>query len=647
MINDVDKNRMSELVSQLNEYAYRYYVLDDPSVADNVYDKLYDELLLLEKQTGTVLPDSPTKRVGGEPIKEFVPHTHINRLYSLDKCQSVESLIAWDEKIKKAVGKIVYTLEYKLDGLTVVITYKNGVLFCASTRGNGVTGEDVTAQVMTIKSVPSSIPYKGTVEVKGECIMRRSAFKKYNESAIEPLKNPRNAAAGALRNLDPRVTASRNLDIIFYDVNYIQDNSVSSQKNGIKWLKNNRFKTETLSTTSDINDIIKSIQTVNRDALDFDIDGMVVKVDSYDYRIGLGFTDKFPRWAIAYKFEAEETTTVVEDIQWQVGRTGKVTPIALVSPVELCGATVRRATLNNYADICRKKVNIGSTVFIRRSNDVIPEILSAVDGDENIVVVKPTVCPACGSILTENGAHLFCNNFDGCRPQIIARLTHFVSKPCMDIDGLSEKTLAQFYDVFGLKYVYELYYLSRDKLRGLDSFKDKKADNIINAINSSKHVALSAFINALGIPNVGKKLAYDLAEVYKSIDSLAAATQTELASIDDIGDIVASGIVDYFRERSHIYKKLIEKGVEPVFAQKSEGGTFSGKKVVLTGTLEHYSRSDAGKIIESMGGIILSSVTKDTDLLIVGANAGSKLEKARKAGITVIDENEFISMINT
>ena len=642
---DIKNARMTALVARLNDYAYKYYVLDNPEVADNVYDKLYDELVALESETGFVLDDSPTRKVGGEPIKEFVRHTHVSRLYSLDKCRTFDELRAWDEKIRKAAGSVEYTLEYKLDGLTLVLTYDKGRYAGAATRGNGVVGEDVTEQARTIRSIPASIAFEGRAEVKGECIMRRSAFRKYNETATEPLKNPRNAAAGAIRNLDPKITASRNLDLIFYDVNYIDPQEVQSQQKGIEWLKNNKFKTEKLIITSDRECIIGEISAVDRDKLDYDIDGMVIKVNDYAVREQLGFTDKFPRWAIAYKFEAEETTTVVRDVIWQVGRTGKLTPLALLEQVELCGATVKRATLNNYADICRKKVKIGSTVFIRRSNDVIPEILAAADGSGTQEIAKPTVCPACGAALYENGAHIFCPNEYGCRPQIVARLSHFASKPCMDIDGLSEKTLALFFDKLGLNKAYELYDLKREDLVELESFKDKKADNIIAAIGKSRNVKLSAFINALGIPNVGKKLAEDLAEVYGSIDNLRAADAEELATIDDIGGIVAADICEYFAKHGEFIDRLLGKGM--VFEETVKiSGIFSGKNVVLTGTLAAMTRGEASAEIEKRGGRVQPAVTKSTDLVVVGENAGSKLARAQALGIEIMDESGFLSLLN-
>ncbi|MBR2971198.1 MAG: NAD-dependent DNA ligase LigA [Clostridia bacterium] len=638
--------RMKELVALLNKYAYEYYVLDNPTVSDKEYDVLYDELVLLEKKTGVVLPDSPTLKVGGDPIKKFVEHKHINRLYSLDKCKTFDELIEWDDKLKKLFGgKIEYTLEYKLDGLTLCLTYENGNLVVASTRGNGSVGEDVTEQVKTIKSVPLSIPYKGLVEVQGEGIMRVSALNAYNLTAKEPLKNARNGVAGAIRNLDPKVTASRNLDVIFYNVNYT-DEEIPTQQKMIEFLQQNRFKTEKLLITSDINRIIEEIESVNRDKLDFVIDGMVIKVNDVAVREALGFTDKFPRWAIAYKFEAEETTTKLTDVIWQVGRTGKITPIASLEPVELCGAIVKRATLNNYGDIQRKGVKIGSRVFIRRSNDVIPEVLGVAEVLDGKTVERPSVCPACGSRLVENGANLFCTNEYGCKPQIRQKLVHFCEKDCMDIEGLSEKTIDLLYDKIGLNSFEGLYALKSSDFVGIEGFKDKKISNLISAIDKSKGADLAHFINALGIPNVGKKLAADLAKRYGSIIELMHASEDDLMQNPDMGPVTAECITDYFAKHYRTIESLINIGINPHYQSANKGGIFSGQKVVLTGTLAKYKRSEAASIIEKNGGEVQSSVTATTTLVIAGENAGSKLDKARKNGIKIMDENEFIALIN-
>ncbi len=639
------EKRMKELIELLNRYAYEYYVLDDPSISDKEYDALYDELISLEKATGKVFADSPSLRVGGEPIKEFTEHRHINRLYSLDKCKTFDELKSWSEKLEQSfMHPIEYTLEYKLDGLTLCLTYENGNLLSAATRGNGTVGEDVTEQVKTIRSVPLSIPHKGIMEVQGEGIMRLSALEKYNLTAKEPLKNARNGAAGAIRNLDPKVTASRNLDVIFYNVNY-SDEELVSQQQMIELLKENHFKTEKLLITSDINRIIEEIKSVDRDKLDFAIDGMVVKVNSLEIREQLGYTDKFPRWAIAYKFEAEETTTRLKNVSWQVGRTGKLTPIAELSPVELCGARVKRATLNNYGDIVRKNVKIGGRVLIRRSNDVIPEVLGATD-NEGEDIVPPKKCPACGSDVITEGANIFCPNEYGCRPQICGKLIHFCEKGCMDIEGLSEKTIMQLYDKLKINSFEGLYSLKKDDLLKLDGFKDKKISNVLSEIERSKQVDLSHFINALGILGVGKKLASDLAARYGSIDALMAASTGELMAIPDMGPITAKYIVEYFDRHRDMIGRLKSIGIDPV-ARENKGGVFEGQKVVLTGSLSSFSRSEASDMIVRLGGEVLGSVTSKTTLVVAGENAGSKLSKAEKNGIKIIDENEFIALINS
>ncbi len=639
--------RMKELTARLNKYAYQYYVLDEPTVSDKEYDELYNELLLLEKETGTTLPDSPTRKIGGDPIKEFKPHTHLKKLYSLDKCNSFEELREWDAKIKKLAPDVIYTLEYKLDGLTLSLTYENGYYKGAATRGNGETGEDVTAQVSTIKSIPLSVPYKGTFEAQGEGIMRLSALKKYNETAAEPLKNARNGVAGAIRNLDPKVTAARNLDIIFYNVNYIEGKDIDSQRDSIAFLKENGFKTEMLFVSGNMEEIIGRINSVDRKALDFLIDGMVIKVDDMRLRERLGYTDKFPRWAMAYKFEAEETTTVLKDVVWNVGRTGKLTPLAVLEPVELCGATVSRATLNNYGDIVRKKVKKGSRVFVRRSNDVIPEILGVAEDNGGSEIVKPEVCPACGTLLVESGALLYCPNENGCPPQITGRIEHFVSKDCMDIRGISEKSVAQLYEKLGVRSVTDLYYLKAEDVAGLEGYKDKKIENFISSVEKSKSVPLDRFINALGIENVGKKTARDLALRFKSISALMNADRETLLEIEDIGEIVADSIMSYFGKHGALIEKFREIGIDPKIERQDAAGVFSGKKFVLTGTLPSYTRAEATKLIESAGGEVMSSVSKETDFVLAGDNAGSKLEKARQKGIKIISEKEFISLLNS
>ena len=640
---------MRELVDKLNKWAHEYYVLDDPSVPDSEYDRYYDELKELEERTGTVLPDSPTRRVGGEPLKAFSRHAHISRLYSLDKAVTSEELDSFFTRVKKVVPDAEYTVEYKFDGLTMCLTYEGGAFVRATTRGNGVEGEDVTAQCLTIKSFPLSIPYKGTVEVKGEAVIRLSVLKEYNSTAAEPLKNARNAAAGAIRNLDPAVTAKRRPDIYFYDINYMQDGMPSTQQGCFDWLKQNGFRVfpfcRLCRTEADVRDAINEIE-VERRNIDVLTDGAVVKLNDVAARGVLGYTDKFPRWAIAYKFEAEECVTTVRDVRWQVGRTGKLTPRADLEPVELAGVTVRKATLNNYGDILRKDVKKGSKVLIRRSNEVIPEILGTVEHVPGSVdVQKPSVCPFCGTPLTEVGANIFCPNRD-CRPRIIAKLEHFCSKGAMDIEGLSEMTAGLLHDSFGLTHASQLYTLTKDMLLKLEGFKAKKAQNLISAIQKSRSVTLDRFIYALGIEGVGKVAAADLASAFGGMEALAFAQKEQLTALDNIGEVTADAIYRWFHDGENIKElNALLEYIVPEVKAKVEGGILAGQMVVLTGTLPTYKRSEAQKLIESNGGVCQSSVTGKTTLVLAGEEAGSKLEKAQKLGIKIIDEAEFKAML--
>ncbi|MBR2870670.1 MAG: NAD-dependent DNA ligase LigA [Clostridia bacterium] len=645
-------DRMRQLVDKLNKYAYEYYVLDNPTVSDKEYDVLYDELKQLEEKTGVVLFDSPTKRVGGEPISVFKKHKHLERLYSLDKSTTEEELIAFDKRINKNSQDIIYTVEYKFDGLTICLTYNHGKFERATTRGNGIEGEDVTAQVLTIKSFPLTIDYQGAMEVQGEAIMRLSVLDEYNKRADEPLKNARNAVAGAIRNLDPKVTAKRKVEILFYNVNYMEENHLTSQTECVDFLRENGFKVHPfLRVCSGISSVMSAINEIENDRKNLDIltDGAVVKVNDFKLREQLGATDKFPRWAMAYKFEAEEITTILEDVIWQVGRTGKLTPLGILSPVSLAGATVKKATLNNYGDVLRKKVKIGARVLVRRSNEVIPEILGTTEiFPDNKDVQKPTFCPYCGSEVKEVGANLFCPN-ENCRPRIIAKLANFASKGGMNIEGFSEMTAGILYDNFGVKDFSDLYDLEREKLLSLEGFKDAKTDNLLNAIEQSKNVEFSNFIFALGIDNVGKKTAKDLARAFSTIENLSKANKEELLQVSEIGEIIADCIVDYFNDENNLNEiaHLLEKGIKISAQSEIKQGVFTGEKVVLTGTLSEFKRDQAAKIIEDLGGQIMSSVSKKTTLVVAGEEAGSKLDKARALNIKIIDEEQFKQLINT
>ena len=637
-----------ELTDILNRWAHEYYVLDNPSVSDKEYDALYDELKRMEAESGEVYPDSPTRRVGGDPIEAFVRHNHIARLYSLDKSVTDEEMRAFLTRVSKAAGgDAAYTVEYKFDGLTVCLTYENGEFVRATTRGNGVVGEDVTAQVLTIKSYPLRISYPGVLEVRGEAVIRLSVLDKYNQTAAEPLKNARNAAAGAIRNLDPKITAERKPDIYFYDINYMSGGESLSQEEAHDFLVREGFKVVPyFKICKSEDEVLAAIDEIEVDRKNIDVltDGAVIKVNDAAVREAMGYTDKFPRWAMAFKFEAEEVTTKVLDVVWQVGRTGKLTPLALLEPVELAGATVRKATLNNYGDILRKDVKIGSRVLIRRSNEVIPEILGATEHTEDSrEIEKPAFCPACGSPLNEVGAHLFCPNRE-CRPRIAAKLDHYAGKNAMDIDGFSESTAYLLMDKKGVKSFSDLYRLTAEDLSDLEGFKTKKINNLLSAVEKSKRVSLDAFIYAVGIDGIGRVAAKDLAKRFKSIEELKAATYEELVALENIGGITANNVIAYFQDEENLKElsALFAAGVTPKAETESvRDGVFAGESVVLTGSLSKYKRSDAQKLIESSGGVCQSAVTAKTTLVLAGEDAGSKLEKALKLGIKIIDEAEF------
>ena len=650
------EQRIRELVDKLNEYSKAYYVLDAPKISDKEYDELYDELLCLEEQSGIILPDSPTQRVGGDPLPCFEPHTHIHRLWSLDKVRTREDLIDWGRRVERIaesqqLPKVKYALEYKFDGLTINLTYEGGRLITGATRGNGIVGEDITPQIKTIRTVPLTIPFKGKMEVQGECYMKLSVLDEINKTTDEKLKNARNAAAGALRNLDPRITAKRRLDCYCYNVGYIEGKKLETQDEMLGFLRENGFTvSDYLVFCDDIETVCDEIDKAeeSRPHLDFLIDGMVVKVRDFATREALGATEKFPRWAMAFKFAAEETTTTIRDITWEVGRTGKLTPRASFDPVELAGATIRHATLNNFDDIRRKRVGIGSRVFIRRSNDVIPEILSAVEGDvPERQVEKPTVCPACGAHVEHRGVHLYCTNSLSCAPQIAGRLAHYASRDAMDIDTFSEKTAALFVEELKLKSIPDLYDLGPQDYMGLQGFGERRINNLMAAIERSKDCTLGAFIFAIGIPNVGAKTAKDLARRFGTIEALRSATVEQLTEVPDVGEIVARSIVEFFADPSIATQvdRLLAHGVKPRPEEVQQDSPISGKTIVVTGTLEKLDRRQAEALIEALGGKAAGSVSKKTDYVLAGESAGSKLTKARELGVRVLNEQEFFELI--
>lgn len=652
---------MRELVNQLNDASHRYYDLNEPTMSDDAWDAMYAQLRALEEETGERLPDSPTHRVGGEVMEGFEPHRHIARLWSMDKAQSVEEIRAWAQRAKKLTQEAgglpenEYCIEYKLDGLTLNLTYEDGMLVQAATRGNGEVGEAILPQAMTIRTVPLTIPFKGRMEVQGECIMRLSQLERYNQTAEEPLKNARNGAAGALRNLDPKVTASRHLDAFFYQVGYIEGNYFDTQKDMLRFLTENGFSVSPfvryVDTIDEALEVISFIEQ-ERDSLDYLIDGATIKVVDMRTREVLGTTDKFPRWSVAFKFAAQETVTKLENVSWELGRTGKLTPLAHLVPVEICGVTVRRATLNNYSDICRKRVRIGSDVWVRRSNDVIPEIMGVVWEGEGEApetdILPPQTCPACGGALTQRGAHLFCLNRQTCRPQAIARMAHFASRQGMDIEAFSEKTAELFYDQLYVRSAADLYALKKEQMVALKGFGAKKADKLLAELEKSKQCDLDAFLFAIGIPNIGKKTARDLMAHFGSLEALMNATQDELVQMEDVGEIVAASITDFFRDEENyaFVRRLLELGVSPEFkAQEGASTLFEGMTFVLTGTLPTLTRAEAEEIIRRNGGKASGSVSKKTSVVLAGDSAGSKLAKAQALGVRIMDEAEFLQIV--
>lgn len=655
------QDKLRELVDRLNELNYHYYTLDQPLVTDGEYDLLYDQLVALEKQTGTILPDSPTQVVGGKILDSFEKHTHIQRLYSLQKAQNYSQLKDWINRIEKAyiekkeeenLPDLEYSVELKFDGLTINLTYEGGYLTKATTRGTGIVGEVILDQVKTIKSIPLKISYEGVAEIAGEGIMHLSTLAKYNEENEIKLKNARNAAAGALRNLDTSQTKRRNLDAYFYNIGFMEPSQLESQLDVHEFLTKNKLKVHPYfriaKSFDQIVDSIKEIEAMRKD-LDVLIDGVVIKVNDFKTRNILGFTNKFPRWAVAFKFEAEEYSTIVRQVEWNVGRTGKVTPTAILDPVDIDGVTVSRATLNNYDDIQRKGVELGSRVIIRRSNDVIPEILMAVE-DESLStsrIDKPSKCPSCGSDLFYDKVHIYCQNSLECIPQLNARIDHFASREAMNIDGLSSKTLDKLISDLNITRIDQIYDLKKEDLLKLEGFKDKKAQNIIDAIEASKNPSLAEFLYAIGIPNVGVKTASDLAQKYGSLQALMQAKQEDLVLVQDIGEITAQAIVEFFREEHIIdgINRLLEKGIKFKEDDQAKGSNLEGLTIVVTGTIEGYNRKEIEKALANMGAKVTGSVSKNTDILLAGEKAGSKLEKARSFDTKIYEGNDLYKFL--
>lgn len=650
--------KMRALVDALNLYAYHYYTLDDPIVTDAHYDRLYDDLLQLEASTGVRLLDSPTQRVGGDMLEGFRKHTHASPLWSLGKAQDEEALLRWLDRTEELwreanahganLPSLSYVGEYKFDGLTVNLTYEGGVLICAATRGNGRVGEEITEQIRTIRNVPLSIPFEGFLEVQGEALMPLSALETYNRTAEEPLKNARNAAAGALRNLDPKETAKRKLIVYAYNIGTIRGRSFQTHEQTLDFLREMKFAVHPFHplarSREEVLEMVRAVRD-KRGSLDVLTDGVVLKVDDLKTREVLGYTNKFPRWALAYKFAAEEVETKLLSVRWQVGRTGKVTPVANLAPVEIAGAMVQSATLNNAADIERKGIRIGAQVIVRRSNEVIPEILGTIGDTAGTSEVEiPANCPACGAQLQPEGAYLVCPNALSCPPQLKQSFIHFASRNAMDIEGIRDRTADGLVDLLGLREMDELYDVTEEDLLRLPLFGKKRAQNLLAAIERSKTTTLGRFLFALGIREVGEKTAEDMARHFGSLRAIREATAGELLSVPGVGPVVAENTQRFFAD-AHIAEgldRLLSKGIRFSEAKAViEGSFFSGKTVVLTGTFSGYTRDEMKSKLTALGANVTSSVSAKTDIVLFGANPGSKYDKAVALGVRLMTEEEM------
>ncbi|MRG87407.1 NAD-dependent DNA ligase LigA [Salinibacillus xinjiangensis] len=654
--------KLETLREQLNQFNYEYHVLDKPSVSDQEYDMKMRELKDIEEQYPELItPDSPSQRVGGEPIDAFQKVQHNIPMLSLGNAFNEEELRDFDRRVREGTDatNISYVCELKIDGLAISLRYVEGLLERGATRGDGKTGEDITTNLKTIRSIPLKIKETQPIEVRGEAFMPTKSFQALNEkreqNGEDLFANPRNAAAGSLRQLDPKIAASRNLDIFIYSVGEWEAGELASHSERLAYLKELGFKINPeTKTCKSIDEVIEYVQywTEHRPDLSYEIDGIVIKVDQIDIQDELGFTAKSPRWAIAYKFPAEEAVTKLTDIELSVGRTGVVTPTALLEPVKVAGTTVKRASLHNEDLIREKDIRIGDTVVIKKAGDIIPEVVRVVvderKGDEEPFEM-PTHCPECESELVrlEEEVALRCIN-PNCSAHLREGLIHFVSRNAMNIDGLGEKVIKQLFDEELVHTIADLYRLDKEDLLKLDRMGEKSVQNLLEAIAHSKENSLERLLFGLGIRYVGSKASQTLAENFHHINGLMKAEIEELIAIQDIGEKVADSIVRYFEKPQvqSLIQELKELGLNMEYKgitseDIAEDSPFSGKTVVLTGKLEELSRSEAKKQIEALGGKVTGSVSKNTDILVAGADAGSKYDKAQKLGVTIWDEQQL------
>lgn len=653
------KNRIDELVEILNEASRNYYELDNPTITDQEYDDLYAELEKLEKKYPELIrEDSPTKRVGGKVIDTFTKVTHEVPMMSLADVFSEEEVREFDERVKKTIPNPIYVCELKIDGLSVSLLYRNGKLVRGATRGNGVVGEDITHNVETIKSIPLSIDMEEEIEVRGEIYMPKRSFLKLNEERKEKgetlFANPRNAAAGSVRQLDSKIAAKRNLSTFIYHLPIPDKFSIKFHHDSLELMKNLGFTVNpNITVCYDIDSVIEYINkaTEERSSLPYEIDGVVIKVDDLNDQKRLGYTARTPKWAVAYKFPAEEVLTKLTNIEFCVGRTGKITPRADLNPVHVAGSVIRSVTLHNEDYIKEKGIMINDTVAIHKAGDVIPEVVRVVEERRNGTEIPFKMienCPICGSkiVRKENEAAHYCLN-PACDARKIEGLIHFGSRDTMNIDGFGEAIIEDFYNMGYLKRIPDFYtlYKHKEELQELEGFGTKSINNLLDSVEKSKENSLEQLLFALGIRHIGKKVAKIIASHYKNIDSIIAAPLEDIASIPTIGEIIAASIKDYFNneENIKIINDLKELGMnmEYLGQEVTNDENFENKTFVLTGTLETMTRNDATSIIESLGGKVTSSVTKKTDVVVVGSDPGSKYEKAKELGITIWTEEEF------
>lgn len=658
---EVKKNRAEQLRKELNHHIYRYYVENENDIEDYEYDMLMRELKAIEEEYPELLSaDSPTHRVGGTADKNmFTSVTHIVKMESLQDAFDKSEVLDFDRKVKEVCPDATYVVEPKIDGLSVSLEYSNGVISRGSTRGDGVTGEDITANLKTVRSIPLAIKEKlPFIEVRGEVYMPKERFfeivKKQELNEEKPFKNPRNAAAGSLRQKDPKITSQRGLDIFVFNIQQIDGKDLQTHKQSLDYIKSLGFKTIPFyNEFTDINEVMKELDRIGsiRGTLAYDIDGAVIKVNRFDQREKLGSTAKCPKWALAWKYPPEEKKTKLIDIEINVGRTGVLTPTAVFEPVLVAGSTVSRATLHNEDFIKEKGIRIGDTVVIRKAGDIIPEVLEVSEHAENSEPYRmPDTCPSCGEKVTREvgEAAIRCNNPD-CPAQLLRMLIHFCSRDAMDIEGLGDANLELLVNEGMLKTAADIYKLDFDRIAEFERLGKKSADNLKKAVEKSKENDLGKLIFALGIRHIGQKAAKLLADRFSDMDGIISASKEEILSIDGYGDIMADSVIDFFSHPHAIelIDDLKAAGVNMRSEKKVIDNRFEGKTFVLTGTLSRFTRTQASEIIETYGGKTSSSVSKKTDFVLAGEAAGSKLQKAQELGIKIISEDEFAAMIKS